>query len=246
MARIGQLYAIEGEIRRRAPDERRKMRQSRSRTLLESQQEWFASNLAKLSAKSDTASAIRYALARRSALGRFCDDRRFEIDSNAAERALRAVATYNLISSAKLNGLDQEGPFNPLTANIFLEEVNWFFDAVRRKTAEGACEAVNYRRFGDHIVTTIGGHHTKRGWAEPALQPIREQFALIGVELNLEKTKVMDALKGEAVAFLGFDLRRVRKRNGNGCFVMMTPKKKARKVVKAKIRDIVGGGGATP
>ena len=92
IARIGQLYAIETEIRGRAPDERRKIRQSRSRPLLESLHEWFESNLARLSAKSETASAIRYALARWSALMRFCDDGRLEIDNNSAERALRAVA----------------------------------------------------------------------------------------------------------------------------------------------------------
>ena len=100
-------------------------------------------------------------------------------------------------------GVPQGGPFSPLAANIYLNEVDWFFDAIRRKTAEGAYEAVNYHRFADDIVITISGHHTKRGWAERALQRVREQFALIGVELNQEKTKVVDALKGEAFGFLG-------------------------------------------
>jgi len=112
------------------------------------------------------------------------------------------------------------------------------------KTAAGAYEAVNYHRFADDIVIAISGHHSKRGWAERALQRIREQFALIGVELNQEKTKVVDALKGEAFGFPGFALGRVRKRNGEGYFVLMTPKKKARKAVKAKIRDIIGRGDA--
>ncbi len=57
---------------------------------------------------------------------------------------------------------------------------------------------------------------------------------------------MVDALKGEAFGFLGFDLRRVRQRNGESYFILMTPKKKARKAVKAKIRDIIGRGGATP
>jgi hypothetical protein len=87
IARIGQPYAIETEIRGRAPDERRKTRQSRSPPPLGSLREWFESNLAKLSAKSDTASAIRYALARWSALMRFSDDGRLEIDNNAANAA---------------------------------------------------------------------------------------------------------------------------------------------------------------
>ena len=115
-------------------------------------------------------------------------------------------------------GVPQGGPFSPLAANIYLNEVDWFFDAIRRKTAEGAYEAVNYHRFADDIVITVSGHHTKRGWAERALQRLQEQFALIGVELNQEKTKVVDMLKGEAFGFLGFDLRRVRKRKGTDIF----------------------------
>ncbi len=111
---------------------------------------------------------------------------------------------------------------------------------------EGDYEAVNYHRFADDIVITVSGHHTKRGWAERARQRLQEQFALIGVELNLEKTKVVDTLKGEAFGFLGFDLRRIRKRKREGYFVLMTPKKKARQAVKAKVRDIIAHGGATP
>ena len=120
-------------------------------------------------------------------------------------------------------GVPQGGPFSPLAANIYLNEVDWFFDAIRRKTAEGAYEAVNYHRFADDIVITVSGHHTKRGWAERALQRLREQFAPFGVELNQEKTKVVDTLKGEAFGFLGFDLRRVRKRNGERAFHLDDP-----------------------
>lgn len=143
-------------------------------------------------------------------------------------------------------GVPQGGPFSPLAANIYLNEVDWFFDAIRRKTAEGDYEAVNYHRFADDIVITVSGHHTKRGWAERARQRLQEQIAPLGVELNLEKTKVVDLLRGEAFGFLGFDLRRVRKQSGEGHFILMTPKKKARKAVKAKVRDLIARGGATP
>jgi RNA-directed DNA polymerase len=143
-------------------------------------------------------------------------------------------------------GVPPGGPFSPLAANIYWNEVDWFFDAIRRQTAEGDYEAVNYHRFADDIVITISGHHTKRGWAERALQRLQEQFALIGVELNQEKTKVVNLLNGEAFGFLGFDLRRIRKRKGEGYFILMTPKKKARQAVKAKVRDLLGRSGATP
>lgn len=151
-----------------------------------------------------------------------------------------------VIKAAGKVGVPQGGPFSPLAANIYLNEIDWMFDEIRRKTAQGPYEAVNYHRFADDIVITVSGHHTKRGWAERALQRLREQLVPLGVELNTEKTIVVDTLKEDAFGFLGFDLRRVRKRAGNGYFVRMTPKKKARQAIKAKIRDIIRHGGATP
>jgi hypothetical protein len=143
-------------------------------------------------------------------------------------------------------GVPQGGPFSPLAANIYLNEVDWIFDGIRCKTAEGPYERVNYHRFADDIVITVSGHHTKRGWAERALQRLQEQLAPLGVELNQEKTKLVDMLKGESFGFLGFELRRVRKSRKGGYFIRMTPKKKARKAIKAKIRETIRRGGATP
>ena len=49
----------------------------------------FTSTKPKLSPKTDLAAAIRYALGRWTALARYLDDGRLEIDNNAAERAIR-------------------------------------------------------------------------------------------------------------------------------------------------------------
>ena len=53
---------------------------------------WMEKSLRSLSAKSDTAGAIRYALSRWRALTRYTEDGLLEIDNSAAERALRAAA----------------------------------------------------------------------------------------------------------------------------------------------------------
>ena len=143
-------------------------------------------------------------------------------------------------------GVAQGGPFSPLAANIYLNDVDWMFDAIRCKTAQGDYEAVNYHRFADDIVITVSGHHSKSGWAERALQRLQEQLTPLGVELNSEKTQVVNLLKGDAFSFLGLDLRRVRNRSGQGYFIQMTPKKKARKAIKAKIREIIRYGGSLP
>src|ERR1017187_5386365 len=128
LERIAALYAIEREIRGRPPDERRAIRQTRARPLLDSFRTWLEECLTKLSQKSDTTAAVKYALGRWKALTRYAEDGGLEIDNNAAERALRAVALgrknylfagsdkggeraatlYSLIGTAKLNGLDPE------------------------------------------------------------------------------------------------------------------------------------------
>lgn len=60
--------------------------------MIEDLQAWPKATLQTLSAKSDIAGAIRYALSRWRALTRYLDDGEDEIDSSAAERALRVVA----------------------------------------------------------------------------------------------------------------------------------------------------------
>src|SRR5205807_2154252 len=92
LERITALYVIEEEIRGRPPDERQQVRQARARPLIDSLREWFEATLPKLSRKSDTTAAIRYALSLWNALVLYCADGQLEIDNNAAERALRAVA----------------------------------------------------------------------------------------------------------------------------------------------------------
>jgi len=128
LERIGNLYAIEAEIRGRPPTERAAIRQARAGPLLESLREWLRQRLGRVSKKSQLAKAISYVLSRWTAFTRYRDDGRLEIDNNAAERSLRAVALgrknflfcgsdaggeraaaiYSLIGTAKLNDLDPE------------------------------------------------------------------------------------------------------------------------------------------
>jgi hypothetical protein len=144
-------------------------------------------------------------------------------------------------------GVAQGGPFSPLAGNIYLNDVDWAFNAIKEKTSTGPYDAVNYHRYADDCVVTVSGHSSKAGWAERALERLQEEIAPLGVELNLEKTKIVNTLECEAFGFLGFDLRRIEKRNEKGSFmILMTPKKKARQAIKAKIRDIIKAGGQTP
>ncbi|MBB6253396.1 IS66 family transposase [Nitrospirillum iridis] len=91
LRRIAQLYAIEAEIRGRTAADRRSVRQTRSRPLVDEFKRWLEQQLGRLSAKSTTAEAIRYALNQWTGLVRFLDDGRIEIDSNTVERSIRPL-----------------------------------------------------------------------------------------------------------------------------------------------------------
>ena len=124
--RIGEFYEIEATIRSRPPDERLRVRQTYSLPLVEILQAWLDLQLSRLPSRSRLAEAIRYALGRWSALTRFLDDGRIDLDNNPVERAIRPIALgrknslfagsaggadrwaiiASLVETAKLNGVE--------------------------------------------------------------------------------------------------------------------------------------------
>jgi hypothetical protein len=92
LRRIGELYAIEAEIRGRPSGKRQAVRQERSKPLVEALHAWLMAQLGRVSGKSGLAEAIRYALRHWPGLVLFLDDGRLELDTNTVERAIRPVA----------------------------------------------------------------------------------------------------------------------------------------------------------
>lgn len=144
LRRIKALYEIEAEIRGQSPEIRRAQRQARAGPMLKEMHQWLTGLLARVSAKSEIAQAIGYSLVRWTALTRYVDDGRIEIDNSAAERALRGVALgrnnflfmgsdaggeraaamYSLVESAKLNGLDPQAYLREVFDRIAEHPVN--------------------------------------------------------------------------------------------------------------------------
>ena len=105
---------------------------------------WLSAAYATLSAKSPLANAIQYSLTRWTALTRYVEDGRVEIDNNAAERAIRALVLgrrnyliagsdaggetaarlYSLIGTCRLNGIDTHGYLRHVLERIAEHRIN--------------------------------------------------------------------------------------------------------------------------
>lgn len=144
LQRIATLYAIEADVRSQPPARRRTTRQARAGPRLAAFKAWLQATLSQVSTKSALAAAIKYELAHWTALVRYVDDGRIEIDNNAAERAIRAVALgrknylfagsdnggeraaliYSLIGTARLNGLDPQAYLTAVLERVAEHPVN--------------------------------------------------------------------------------------------------------------------------
>jgi transposase len=137
LQRIGALYAIEADIRGQTAEQRRQIRQARSRPLVEAMHAWLSELLGQLSARSSLAQAIRYALNHWKGLVRFLDDGRFELDTNIVERDMRPVALGR--KNALFAGADSGGKHWAIVATLIqtaklndVEPLAWLTDALKR------------------------------------------------------------------------------------------------------------------
>jgi transposase len=92
LRRIGELYVIEATIRGQIAATRQSVRRSHLLPLILAMKAWLEVELNRLPPRGGVADAIRYALNRWTALCRFLDDGRIELDNNTVERAIRPIA----------------------------------------------------------------------------------------------------------------------------------------------------------
>jgi transposase len=138
LQRIAEIYRIEAEIRGTSADQRRTVRQQKTRPLVEALKAWLDETLVRLPSGSTLAQVIRYAFSRWDGFTLFLDDGRVEIDSNTVERAMRPVVLTrknalfagsdegaeswavlaSLIETCKLHGVNPEAYFTDVLTKL--------------------------------------------------------------------------------------------------------------------------------
>jgi transposase len=126
LRRIGELYAIEADIRGQTAGLRAAARQDRSGPFVEDLKSWLEIQLNKLPGRSPAAGVIRYALTHWQGLTVFLGDGRIELDTNPVERAMRPIALNrkNALFAGSDEGAHHWAVLATLVENCKLHDVN--------------------------------------------------------------------------------------------------------------------------
>ena len=154
------------------------------------------------------------------------------VDDRKIMRLLKLI----LKSSGK-QGVPQGGLISPLLSNLYLNEVDKMLEKAKESTRTGKYIHLEYARFADDLVVLVDGFKKWRWLTRAVMTRLRQEFQKLGVELNTEKTKVVDLSAGGMFSFLGFHFRRAITRNGK-VGVLFMPTMKARKSLTQKLKMI--------
>lgn len=142
-----------------------------------------------------------------------------------------------LLKARGKRGLSQGGVLSPLMANLYLNDVDKMLEKAKQVTQRGRLTALEYCRWADDLVILVD-EYPRWDWLWKLVQErLHEELAKLDIEINLEKTRMVDLRRNEGFSFLGFDFRRVktlRKQMG----VRITPKTKARTALFRKLKEI--------
>jgi RNA-directed DNA polymerase len=150
----------------------------------------------------------------------------------------KVMRVLNLIlKSTGKKGVPQGGVISPVLSNLYLNEVDRMLEKARSTTRRGRYTHVQYARFADDMVILIDSH-PRNNWLMKAVDKrLREELAKLKVEINEEKTRMVNLTKGDSFGFLGFEYRLIRSRQGRWR-TQLVPKMKKRTALLRKLKPI--------
>lgn len=142
-----------------------------------------------------------------------------------------------ILKACGKRGVPQGGVISPLLSNIYLNEVDKMLEKAKEVTRNGKYTYIEYARFADDLVVLVDGFRKWEWLLKAAFKRLRDEFEKLGVQMNRDKTRIVDLARDETFSFLGFDFRRVKTRRGVWG-VKYTPRMKARTALLQKLKEL--------
>lgn len=134
-------------------------------------------------------------------------------------------------------GIAQGSPISPLLSNIYLNEVDKVLEKAKEVTKEGKYQHIEYARWADDFVIVTSGYQKWEQLGKTVYKRVEEELAKLEVDVNKEKTKIVNIKEGKAFNFLGFDFREKITKQGKWT-LCVTPQMKARTNLFHKLKEV--------
>lgn len=145
-----------------------------------------------------------------------------------------------ILKASGKKGVPQGGVISPLLSNVYLNEIDRMLERAKGVTRKGKNTYIEYVRFADDLVILVN-NLPKYDWLLMAAEKrLGEELAKLKIEINKEKSRIVDLTKGESFGYLGFDFRRIRSLRGVWR-ADYTPKMKKRTALLQKLKAIFRG-----
>jgi len=142
-----------------------------------------------------------------------------------------------ILKATGKKGVPQGGVISPVLSNLYLNEVDRMLERAIKVTRFKQYTAIQYARFADDLVILVDAH-ARHNWLVKAVNKrLREELGKLRVDVNEEKSRIVDLKKSESFSFLGFEFRLVCSLKGRRR-PQYTPKVKKRTALLAKLREI--------
>jgi RNA-directed DNA polymerase len=142
-----------------------------------------------------------------------------------------------ILKATGAKGVPQGGVISPVLSNLYLTEVDRMLEKAIATTRYGKYTSIQYARFADDLVILIDSY-PRHEWLVKAVEKrLREELVKLRVEINEDKSRMVDLAKDGSFSFLGFEYRRMRSRK-RVWRPYYAPKLKKRTELFAKLREI--------
>ncbi len=141
-----------------------------------------------------------------------------------------------MLKATGKRGVPQGGVISPLLSNLYLNEVDKMLERAKETTRNGQYTYIEYARYADDLVVLIDAFQRHDWLLTAVMKRLREEFAKLNVEINEDKSRVVDLGRDESFGFLGFDFRRTRSQRGVWR-AQYTPKLKKRTALLRKLKE---------